>query len=79
MESFDHAGNHSPYSQDENCFNLVGDEHLTYCGLEDDACETDSITDWNVSGKQTYRIERRCHSSTRDSPEIGTTKVKFEW
>ena len=26
MESFDHAGNRNPYSEDENCFNLNGDE-----------------------------------------------------
>ena len=54
---------------------LKSQKHLVPCGLQDDACETDSITDWMVNGKQQYTIVRKCHSKSRDTPEIGTTEV----
>ena len=57
---------------------LKSQQHLVPCGLQDDACETDSITDWMVNGKQQYTIVRKCHSKSRDTPEIGTTEVLFE-
>ena len=55
---------------------LKSQQHLVPCGLQDDACETDSITDWMVNGKQQYTIVRKCHSKSRDTPEIGTTECR---
>ena len=60
-ETFDHAGNRINTGQ-ENCFNLVGDEHLEECDSKEDSCETAMYADWLHDGSQVFQFTRRCKS-----------------
>ena len=68
-EGFNHAGvkNEQDYF-DDNCYNLNGNEHLIECPLYFDHCESNLVTDWFISGEQSYTIERRC---SEKSFEVG--------
>ena len=65
-ETFDHAGNRINKGQ-ENCFNLVGDEHLEECDSKEDSCETAMYADWSIDGMQVYTFARGCHRGGSDS------------
>ena len=60
-QRFDHYGNH--INGNENCVNLDGDEYLIDCTDGFDGCMTETLTQWNPEGDQTYQLMRSCGKS----------------
>ena len=64
-QRFDHYGNH--INGNENCVNLDGDEHLIDCSDSSDGCITETLTQWNPEGDQTYQLMRSCGKSNANT------------
>ena len=61
-QRFDHYGN--PINGNERCVTLDGDEHRIDCDDEyHDSCMTETRTEWNPEGHQTYQLVRACGKS----------------
>ena len=60
-QEFDHAGN--PIGGEDNgCFDIVDEELLIQCELYQNACQTDTLTEWRAEGDQRYTLIRGCHT-----------------
>ena len=57
-QTFDQYGNHVAGS--ENCVNLVEEEFLIECDPSFETCRTQTTTQWNPEGDQTYKLDRGC-------------------
>ena len=61
-QRFDHYGN--PINGNERCVNLQGNEYLIDCDDNyHDGCMTETRTEWNPEGHQTYQLVRTCAKS----------------
>ena len=84
-QTFDQYGNHVAGA--ENCVNLDGEEFLLDCDPFFETCKTETVTEWNPEGDQTYRVIRGCGvkwESTGDGDitcnqnKNGTTSVIYK-